>query len=280
MVDRPQADVRTVDAAYFGTLAIPLLRGELFQEGEHRSVAVVSAALADRAWPGERALGKRFRLTFRPQTVLEVVGVVGDVRNMGLETRPTATVYLPHWQVALSGASFVVKTASDPITVATAARVAMSDLDDDVPIDAVRTMQTVVGDSVATRSFQAGLLSLFGAIALALSGIAVFGVMSYAVAQRARELGLRLALGATPRSLQRMIVGQTLRLVGTGVALGAPLAVLAGYLLRDVLFGVRPQDIRTLLFSVTVIVLVALVAGWLPARRAARNNPIATLRAQ
>jgi putative ABC transport system permease protein len=141
-------------------------------------------------------------------------------------------------------------------------------------------MQTVVGDSVATRSFQAGLLSLFGAIALALSGIAVFGVMSYAVAQRARELGLRLALGATPRSLQRMIVGQTLRLVGTGVALGAPLAVLAGYLLRDVLFGVRPQDIRTLLFSVTVIVLVALVAGWLPARRAARNNPIATLRAQ
>jgi putative ABC transport system permease protein len=117
-------------------------------------------------------------------------------------------------------------------------------------------------------------------IAVALSGIGVFGVMSYAVAQRSKELGIRLALGATPGLLQRMIVGHTLRLVGTGVALGAPLAVVAGFVLRDVLFGVSPQDPRVLIASSVMIFLVALVAGWVPAHRVTRISPVATLRAE
>src|SRR5439155_19241553 len=165
-------------------------------------------------------------------------------------------------QVFLNGTSFAVRTGTDPAAATAAIRTAISEIDRDVPIDSVRTLPGIVGESVAARSFQATLLTLFGVIAVALSGIGVFGVMSYAVAQRSKELGIRLALGATPGLLQRMMVGHTLRLVGTGVALGAPLAVVAGFVLRDVLFGVRPQDPRVLIASSAVIVLVAIVAGW------------------
>jgi predicted permease len=280
MVERPQGDIRSVDAGYFRTFGIPLLRGQLFQETETRPVAVVSAATANRAWPGENPIGKRFRLSARPRTVVEVIGVVGDVRNMGFETSPSPSVYLPYWQFVPNDTSFAVRTGTDPAAATAAVRAAISEIDRSVPIDSVRTMQGRVSESVAARSFQATLLTLFGVIAVALSGIGVFGVMSYAVAQRSKELGIRLALGATPGLLQRMIVGHTLRLVGTGVALGAPLAVVAGFVLRDVLFGVSPQDPRVLIASSVVIVLVALVAGWVPAHRVTRISPVATLRAE
>ena len=184
------------------------------------------------------------------------------------------------WQVVLNGTSFAVRTGTDPAATTAAVRTAISEIDRDVPIDSVRTMRGVVSESVAARSFQATLLTLFGVIAVALSGIGVFGVMSYAVAQRSKELGIRLALGATPGLLQRMIVGHTLRLVGAGVALGAPIAVVAGFVLRDVLFGVRPQDPRVLVASSAVIVLVAIVAGGVPAHRVTRINPVATLRTE
>jgi predicted permease len=279
MVERPQGDIRSVDAGYFRTFGIPLLRGQLFQETETRPVAVVSAATANRAWPGENPIGKRFRLSARPRTVVEVIGVVGDVRNMGFETSPSPSVYLPYWQFVPNDTSFAVRTGTDPAAATAAVRAAISEIDRSVPIDS-RTMQGRVSESVAARSFQATLLTLFGVIAVALSGIGVFGVMSYAVAQRSKELGIRLALGATPGLLQRMIVGHTLRLVGTGVALGAPLAVVAGFVLRDVLFGVSPQDPRVLIASSVVIVLVALVAGWVPAHRVTRISPVATLRAE
>jgi predicted permease len=280
MVERPQGDIRSVDAGYFRTLDIPLLRGRLFQESETRRVAVVSAATANRAWPRENPIGKRFRSSFQPDTLVEVIGVVGDARNMSFETAPSQSVYLPYSQIVLNGTSFAVRTAADPATATAAVRAAIAEIDRNVPIDAVRTMQTIVSESVAARSFQATLLTVFGAIAAALCGIGVFGVMSYGVTQRSKELGIRLALGATPGMLQRMIVGHTLRLVGTGVAVGAPLAVVAGFVLRDALFGVRPQDPRVLIVSSAVIVLVAVVAGWIPAQRVTRINPVATLRAE
>jgi putative ABC transport system permease protein len=278
-VERPQGDVRSVDTGYFRTLSIPLVRGRLFQEVETRPVAVVSVATANRAWPGQDPIGKRFRLTARPRTLVEVIGVVGDVHNMGLEVTASSSVYLPYSQIVLNGPSFVVRTGTDPAAATAAVRAAISEIDHDVPIDAVRTMRGVVSESVAARSFQATLLTLFGVIAVALSGIGVFGVMSYTVAQRSKELAIRLALGATKGALQRLIVGHAVRLVGTGVALGAPLAVAAGFILRNTLFGVRPEDPRVLLGSAALIMLVAILAGWIPAYRVTKVSPVATLRA-
>ncbi len=280
MVDRPLADVRSVDAEYFRTLGIQLLDGHLFDATETRPVAVISEALADRAWPGERAIGKRFRLTARPGSLVEVIGVVRDVRNMRLDSGPSPTLYLPYWQGFINAASFTVKTALDPSAATAAIRAAISDIDRAVPIGSVRTMQGIVSESLATRTFQATLLTVFGAVALALSAIGVFGVMSYAVGQRAKELGIRLALGATPRSLQKMMISDVLRLVGGGVALGIPLAVAAGVVLRDQLFGVGPQDLRALAASSAAIFLVAMIAGWVPALRATRIDPVATLRVE
>lgn len=280
MIERPLGDIRSVNAEYFRTLGISLLDGQLFQEVDARPVAIVSERMANRAWPGERAIGKRFRLSARPRSLVEVIGVVRDAHQMGLDTAPSSTVYLPYWQGFLNATSFAVKTGIDPSAAVSAVRAAISEVDRDVPIDSVRTMQGVVSESVATRTFQATLLTLFGVVALALSAIGVFGVVSYSVAQRSKELGIRLALGATPRSLQRMVVGDVLRLVGTGVLLGAPLAVWAGAVLRDVLFGVRPQDPRVLVAAAVLMILVAIVGGSIPAIRATRMDPLATLRAE
>jgi putative ABC transport system permease protein len=277
---RPQGDVRSVDAGYFRTFGIPLLQGTMFDETQRRPVAVVSAAIASRAWPGQNPVGKRFRLTVQPNTLLEVVGVAGNVRNMGLEGDVSPTVYLPFWQYSMSGATFAVRTAPDAALPTAAVRAVLSETSHDVPIDRVRTMRSVVGDSVATRSFQATILTVFGMIAVALAGIGIFGVMSYAVAQRTKELGIRLALGATAASLQRLIVGHTLRLVAAGLAVGLPLAVATGFALRGMLFGVQPQDARVLVASSAVLIFLAILAGWIPAHRVARIDPVATLRAE
>ena len=270
-----------MDAGYFRTLGIPVLSGELFPETDaNRSVAVLSAAMASRAWPGESAIGKRFRLFAQPSRLVEVIGVVGDVRNMGFEAGRSSTVYLPYWQGFLGATSFAVRTRTEPAAAATAVRAAISAVDSDVPIDAMNTMQGFVGQSVEARTFQVTLLMVFGAIAMVLSGIGVFGVMSYAVAQRGKEFGIRLALGATPLSLQRMVVHNVVRLLGTGVALGLPLAVAAAYFMRDLLFGIDPQDVRVLLSSSAAILFVGLVAGWIPAHRATQTDRIRTLRVE
>jgi predicted lysophospholipase L1 biosynthesis ABC-type transport system permease subunit len=236
--------------------------------------------MANRAWPGESAIGKRFRLSVHPDRLIEVIGVAGDVRNMGFEAGRTLTVYLPYWQGFLNAISFAARTRSDPTAAASAVRAAISAVDSDVPIDSMSTMRGIVVESVEARTFQVRLLTLFGAIAVALSGIGVFGVMSYAVAQRAKEFGIRLALGATALSLQQMVVGNAVRLVSGGVALGLPLAVAAAYFMRDLLFGVDPRDVRVLVSSSAVIVVVGLIAGWIPAHRATHTDPIATLRVE
>jgi putative ABC transport system permease protein len=236
--------------------------------------------MAGRAWPGADPVGKRFRLSARPNQLVEVIGVVDDVRNMGFEAGRSTTVYLPYWQGFLGTTSFAMRTRGNPEVQASAARVAILAVDPNVPIDSVRTMQGIVSQSVEARTFQATLMTIFGVIAMALSGIGVFGVMSYAVAQRAKEFGIRLAVGATPLLLQRMVIGNVLRLVGTGVALGAPLAVTVSYVMRDMLFGIKPQDGRVLVVSATAIVLVAIVAGWIPSRHATQIDPLATLRSE
>jgi putative ABC transport system permease protein len=279
MLERPVADIRSVNANYFGTLGIPLLAGRLFREAEEtRPVAVIAETTAQRAWPGESAIGKRFRLAAQRNRVIEVIGVVGDVRHRSLEESPSLTVYLPYSQGFLNTTSFALKTTTNPTTTGAAIRSAIASVDPDVPLQSVRTMETVVAESVSARSLQAGLLMTFGAIAMTLAAIGIFGVMSYAVAQRSKELGIRLALGATRTSVQRMIVGNVLRLIGVGLALGVPLAMIVGYAMRNVLFGVSPQNPIVLAISAGLIALVAVAAAAIPARRAGRVDPIIALR--
>lgn len=279
-VERPLGDIRAVDAGYFQTLGIPLLEGELFHETDsNRRVAVVSSTMARRAWPGENPIGKRFRVAAQPNRLVEVIGVVGDVRTMGLERTPPLTIYFPYWQGFLNGTSFALRTTTAPTATAAAIRAALAAVDRDVPVENMRTLESIVGESVATRSFQAVLLMLFGVIAVVLAGVGVFGVMSYAVTQRSKELGIRLALGASPALLRVMVLGHVLRLVIAGVLAGVPLAVAAGYGLREVLVGVGPQNPSVLAAASGLIVLVAVAAGWVPARRATRVDPVTTLRA-
>jgi predicted permease len=281
LAERPQGDIRSVDAGYFRTLGIPLIEGDLFDETDlARPVAVVSSAMARRAWPGQSPLGKRFRLSSQPARLFNVVGVVGDVRNMGLETSPSLAVYLPYSQVFLNDSGFVLRVAGDPVVSASAIRAAIADVDREVPVQSLRTLDSVVRESVAGRSFQATLLVLFGAIAVILASVGTFGVMSNAVAERSKELGIRLALGASQASLRRMVFGSAIRLVGAGVVAGVPLAIASGYGLRNVLFGVGPQNPAILAGAAALVIAAGLIAAWLPARRAIRIDPAATLRAE
>jgi putative ABC transport system permease protein len=279
MVDRPQGEIRSVNAEYFPALGIPLLEGRLFDPTEvTRPVAVIGETTAKRGWPGQNAIGKRFRLGVQPDRLVEVIGVVGDVRNMSLERSPSLAVYLPYWQGFLNSTAFALKTTADPVAATTAVRAAIAQIDSEIPIESIRTMDSVVSASVPGPSFQASLLTLFGAIAVTLAAVGVFGVISYAVAQQSKEFSVRLALGASPASLQRMVLIHVVRLVGLGVVAGVPLAMGAGYVLRNLLFGVGPQDPVVLAAASGLILVVAIVAGIIPARRAARVDPLVSLR--
>jgi predicted permease len=279
MLERPQGEVRSVNAEYFRALGIPLLEGRLFDTTEvTRPVAVIAETTARRGWPGQSPVGKRFRLGVQPNRLVEVIGVVGDVRNMSLERSPSLAVYLPYWQGFLNNTSFALKTTTDPVAAATAVRAAIAQIDREIPVESVRTMDGIVGESVAGRTFQASLLMIFGGIAVMLAAVGVFGVISYAVAQQSKEFGVRLALGASPASLQRTVLINVVRLAGLGILGGVPLAIAAGYALRNVLFGVGPQDPLVLAAASGLIIVVAIVAGLIPARRAARVDPLIALR--
>jgi putative ABC transport system permease protein len=278
MLDRPIPDVRSVNADYFRTLGIRLRDGKLFGDTETRPVAVISAKTAQRAWPGESAIAKRFRLGAQPRTLVEVVGVVDDVRYASLESAPGLAVYLPYAQGFIGNTSFLLRTTLNEAAASVAVREAIAQVDRDVPLQTLKRMDALVADSVSARRFQATLLAIFGAIAVALAAIGIFGVMSYSVTLRSRELGIRLALGVTRTSVQKMVLGSVLRLVGLGLAVGVPLAVGAGYAMRGVLFGVSPHSPAMLAISTGLIVLVALFAAAIPARRAARVEPLVALR--
>ena len=235
-------------------------------------------SIAKRAWPGEDPIGKRFR--FGPPTVpdKEVIGVINDVRGVSLEAGPSFSVYLPYWQGFFVGTSFAIKTRQDPVTTAAAIRAAIRSIDAELPLSALRTMDEVVEGSVAQRRFQANLVVVFGAAALLLASLGVYGVMSYAVTQRTTEIGIRLALGAERGAVLRMVLRQALRPVATGVAAAVPLALGAALWLRSLLFGISPQDPTTIMVACLALMTAAVLAAYLPARRAANLDPLAALR--
>jgi predicted permease len=282
LIERPIADVRSVNPDFFQTMGIGLRAGAYLSESDRDGrTAVISASLAERAWPNQPPLGKRFQVGGPQSPMYEVVGVVGDVRGASLAgEQQFPTVYVAYWRRAFSDVTLAVKTASDPAATYALVRQTIRRLDSELPIPAMQTMDDVVMASVAPRQFQMRLVLLFGIVALLLAGLGVYSVVSYSVAQRTSELGLRMALGATPRTVARSVLRQAMRPVALGLGVGLVISVAAGRAVRAMLFDVTPLDPITLVSVSAVLLTVGVLACYVPARRAMRVDPLNALRTE
>jgi putative ABC transport system permease protein len=282
---RPLADFRMVDEDFFRTLAIPIQQGRSIERTDRNSpVAVISASLAQRVWPGQNALGKRFHLGGSQRPPIEVIGVAGDVRGVNLQTQPNITVYLPFWQRSRNGLSLILRTAADPVGIANAegifnaARREIQRLDSSLPVPRLRPMDELVAASVAPRRFQLTLVMLFAATALLLAALGIYGVVSYSVAQRRNEMGIRMALGATGSDLRSLVLRQGLAPVVIGLVVGLAAALALGRVLSGLLFGISATDPLTMSAVTATLLIVAAAACYVPALRATKSDPLVALR--
>lgn len=282
---------------YFDVLRIPVLRGRAFNDrddGAGARVAIINEALARKFWPqgeplGERlVLGKGYGPEFE-EPERQIVGIVGDVRNFGLSNDPLPAVYIPMAQVTdgltalaqrASTLVWIVRTQGDPSQLSSAIQNQLLQASGGLPLTSVRSMDQVVSESTASQDFNAMLMSIFGCTALLLAAIGVYGLMAYSVAQRTQEIGIRLALGAETSNVRNMVVAQGMRLAGIGIAIGFASSLGLTRLLADFLFGVKPWDPLTFTLVPLILGAVALLAVWLPARRATRIDPVTALRSE
>ena len=275
-------DFQIVSDDYFQTLGVPIVRGRGLTAADGRTAApvvVINLAMASRFWPAEDPIGKQIRFGLAaPRTI---VGIVGDVRHRGLHRPADPQAFLSYrqdFEPLWKSAALAVRTAGDPASLASAARRAIAKIDPDQPVGRVRTMEEVVARSVAPRRFTMTLASALAALAAALAAVGTYGLLAWLVASRRREIGIRMALGAAPRSILGMIVGQALGLAGVSAALGLIGALALGRSMRTLLFATAPTDPLTLGVVTIGLGLVALVASAVPAVRAARVDPALTMR--
>ena len=278
----PSTDVRVADDGYFNALGIPLLRGRHFSDVENREarrVMLINEALAKKHFPNEDPIGKRLDVSmFETPTPTEIIGVVGDVKYESLTDDPAPAVYFPHAELAYSFMTIAIRTDGDPVALAPAVQREIRSLDPNQPVSDVRTMNQVMSETVSRTRFNTVLLSLFAGLATLLSAVGIFGVMNYSVALRTREIGLRLAVGAQPRQVLVLILKQGLVLTVIGVVTGLAAAFALTRLLSGLLFGVAAGDVSTLASISLLLIVVSLVACYLPARRAMRIDPLQALR--
>jgi predicted permease len=278
--ERPQAYVRVVSPGYLKALGIPLRAGRDFTMADRpfsENVILINETLARKLWPGQDAVGQRARLVDGPR---RVIGVVGDVRHLALEKEAGAEMYLPLRQSnSYSAVDLVLRTSLPPAVLASTVRAALLPVEPSLPAGEFRPLQQIVDQAVSPRRFVVILLAGFSAFALLLASLGIYAVISYAVKQRTREFGIRMALGATARELQGRVLLQTLGLAGIGLLLGLAASWLLARTLGSLLFGVTPADPATYLGMVAILTAVAALAGYLPARRAARIDPLTAIRA-
>ena len=282
--EAPSVERYSVTPDYFGVMRIPLLRGRLIAPTDRREsnpVMVIGATTARRLWPGEDPIGERVRLGGGTSGEWRtIVGVVGDVHHYSLDSPPTMQMYLPQSQVTDSFIVLTVRAASRPADLTGPIRREVAAVAGDIPIYEVATLQDLVVRSVSQRQFVLVLLAAFGVMALVVTVVGLYGVVSYSVTRRAREVGLRLALGARPRHIARVVIGQGMALVGLGVALGLIAAWAASGWLASVAFEVSPADPLTLAAVVVLLTGVSLAAHIVPVRRATAVDPAVTLQAE
>ena len=277
---RPLAQYHQVSTDYFRTLSIPLKEGRFFERTDRTGkplVVVINEELGRRLWPGEKSYAGK-SLMFG-QSPVPVVGVVGNIRQAGIALPPEPAVYIHVLHSFRSRMSIVVKTQGDPLAVAGAVRRAIWSLDKSQTITRVAALEDIIGRSVARERALAWLLGLFGVIGLTLGALGIYGVLAFAVTQRRKEIGVRVALGASPGSVMGSIVRQGVGLATVGVAIGLVGARLLAHTMQGVLFSIQATDMLTFAQVVVVLLGAALLASWLPARRALRIDPISALRA-
>jgi predicted permease len=279
------ADLRMVGGDYFRTLEIPLIKGRLFDERDTSDgprVTIIDDRMARDLWPGEDPVGKRLRTGGSSSTTpwITVIGVVGAVKQYTLEGDSRIAMYLADTQYPRRAMNVVLKSQTPPATLATAVRGVLKRFDPDLPIYNVRTMEQRVAESLARRRFAMQLLTLFAVVALGLATIGIYGVMAYLVNQGTRELGIRLALGATPAGIVWLVGRQTAWIALVGVTLGIAAAFVLTRFMQSLLFDVHPLDPLTFAVIAVFLAAVAMLAGHVPARRAARIDPVISLRTE
>ena len=280
--DRPVTDVSVISSGYFAAMSTPLLKGRTFDTRDRATsppVVIVNQMLATEFFAGENPIGKRLHIEWgRPDQSYEIVGVVGDIRYETLAKAANPTVFLYHIQEPMGFANIVMRTASDPTTVIRSAQAQVHAVDPNVPVAGVRTLDYYVSAALAAPRFQSVLLTAFAVLALTLAAIGIFGVMSYSVAQRTQEIGVRVALGARQADVVGMVFGQGMLLVGGGIAVGTLGALALTRLIASFLFEISPNDPLTFVAIPVMLAMVAAIAMVMPARRAALVDPLVALR--
>jgi len=281
---KPTAAIRIVDPGYFDAMRIPLRRGRSLAPSDRLGsvpVAVISEAMVRKLWPGEDPIGQHVTVDWWHEKVsVGIVGVVADSRHDGLDAEFQPTLFYPFAQESQGGMSLVLRSTLPPATLTRMVRAAVSEMDKGLPVADAVTMYHHISEMMADRRYPAFVLGLFAALALTLAAVGIYGVLSYTVGQRTREIGVRLALGARPADVLRTVLGGGLRLTLSGVALGGMAAGLAAGALGKLLYGVHPLDPVTFAGVPLVLVGVALLAMAAPARRAARVDPMVALRSE
>lgn len=283
--NEPTADYRAVSVGYFQTLSIPVVSGRNFSEQDTEQSSdsiIVNQAMCERFFAEENPIGKRIQLASERTRWREIVGVVGDAKLSALDAVTQPAIYVPFsqntWPNALRNGYLIVRTSVEPASVVSAIRAQLNSIDRDMPISQVRTVDEIISNSLSQRRFNTSLLVIFAALAGALACLGIYGVMSFNVTQRTHEIGVRMALGAQKLDVLSMVLSQGARITVIGIAIGITGAFALTRVLSSLLFGVSATDITTFVSISALLAIVAIVACWVPARRATRVDPMVALR--
>jgi putative ABC transport system permease protein len=279
--EEPDADIRPIAGDYFRAMGMPLLQGRTLDPRAitpERTEIVVNEAFARRYFKGRRAIGRRVRVEWFSDLNAEIVGVVGNVRAQGLETEPAAAIYLNYFFDANNQFTLTIASSRDPKSLQVPVTRALRELDPLMPVSNVSTLEELISGTIARPRFNATMVSLFAVLGLLLAAIGIYGVLSYAVAQRTHEMGIRMALGADPRGVLRLVVGDGAKVALVGVIVGILVALPATRVLASLLYGVEASDVSVFASVALALTAVALVASYIPARRATRVDPMIALR--
>ncbi len=280
--DSRSAIVESISPNYFALMNIGLRDGRILADsdtGDTQLVAVISNSLAQRYFPGENPLGKKIQIdTNAPEPPVTIVGTVDEVRYNWIQKEPVPTIYLPYRQRPTFFTTVVLRTGAAPLTFASAVRQKIAAIDPDLPIYEVKALDHVITESIIGIAYVAAMMAAIGIIALVLASVGVYGVMSYAVSERTHEMGIRMAMGASAGSINRLIVGNGMLLTAVGIAIGLPLAFALARALSSLLFGVTATDPFSFIGLPLILAAVAALASYLPARRAVRVDPLTALR--
>jgi putative ABC transport system permease protein len=275
------ADYRHISPSYFATMGIPLMKGRIFSPQDNLDrprVVVIDETLARRFFLNEDPVGKHLQVPDATRPARQIVGVVGGVRDTGFDQQPRPTIYFPFLQSPDQTMSLVVRTSMPPGTILPAIKSAIWSVDKHQPVFDVKSMDEIISGNVSAQRMTFLLLGVFAFLALALAAIGIFGVTSYLVNERTHEIGVRMALGAQPLDVSRLVLGHGARLVGIGVFVGAVAALALTRLLTNLLFGVSASDPWTFVGVGMLLIVVAVVASYVPARHATRVDPLVALR--